>query len=246
MIKNATPSAEHDGGRGQAVIDNWLFRDRESVEKRFGMEMERVLELRKSKEGQRELLQKMHDADPSLNGDAKQVLETVNTNIEQLKKKESFLMKMVKMPVRAVQAVGRTIRKHPVLSGLGAIAILAALIYFFGPAATSLGEVASAASESFKNNVLGKIGVPTPGVGMGAAADLPVTGGLADGAAAAATIESPGMIAAENAGFIESARIPEQAVETIQTIADEILKNPNVQDINPTEQFFDMLDKAPK
>ena len=45
----------------------------------------RILELRKSKEGQRELIKKMKEADPSLNGNVTQVLDQVDTNIDQLK-----------------------------------------------------------------------------------------------------------------------------------------------------------------
>ncbi len=228
-----------------ATLDRWIFRDRETIEKRFGMELEKVLELYHSDSGRKELLLKMKQLDPSLNGNINQALDTVTDNMKELKTKESFLMSMVKLPVRTVKAVSNAVMKHPVLSAMGGLAIIAALIYFFGPAAIGTGEAAKAAAAAFKDTVLTKVAVPTPEMSMEAASNLPVTGGLADAAATTAA-ESAGSMAIESSQYIQAARIPEAAVDSIRSAAEAIANDPNIQSINPTEQFFKLLEKTPE
>jgi len=67
-----------------------------------------------------QLLQRMKDQSPELNGNVEKALEQVKLNNEQLVKKESFLKKVLKFPVR-----------HPyvTLSAVGAI------LYFTGAGA---------------------------------------------------------------------------------------------------------------
>jgi hypothetical protein len=227
-------------------LDSWIFRDRQAIEKRFGMEMEKVLELYNSDDGRKKLLLQMKQIDPSLNGNVDNALRTVSENMEELKKKESFLAKMLKLPVRTVKAVAKTVMKYPVLSALGVAAIIAALIYFFGPTAATVGSVASKAGAIFKDTVLTKIGVPTPSIGMEAAAELPVSGGLADPSIAATVAESAGEMAVQNAEFIQAGKIPEAAVKAIRSAAETIVNDPNVQNINPTKAFMELLEKTPK
>lgn len=187
-------------------LDHWIFRDRESVEQKFGMEMERILELYETDKGKKELLERMKKTDPSLNGNIHHAMEQVNANIEQLKKKESFLKKMLMLPVRGVEAVGRTMKKHPVLTTVAGIAALIALLYFTTPLATTAGEYGLTLIDSFKS-VLGKLGVPLPEVGVDAVAKVPVTGTvdpiLAEEAAEA--LHSPGMMGEMSGEFLEAA-----------------------------------------
>lgn len=240
MIKEA----QSKSGPILPTLDRWIFRDRESIEQRFGMELEKVLELYHSDSGKKQLLVKMKQLDPSLNGNINQALVTVSENMNQLKAKESFLMKMVKLPVRTVKAAANAVRKHPVLSAIGALAIIGVLIYFFGPAAVGTGEVAQRAVQAFKDTVLKKVAVSTPSMGVEAAANLPVTGGLAD--AAAASAESAGTLAGENGIFLQGARIPEAVVDSIRSAAEAVAKDPRIPSINPTEKFFEFLEKSPK
>ncbi|MSR68120.1 hypothetical protein EXS65_04865 [Candidatus Peribacteria bacterium] len=226
-------------------LDRWIFRDREAIEQRFGMELEKVLEMYHSDSGRKELLLKMKQIDPSLNGNINQALETVTDNMKELKTKESFLMKMVKLPIRTVKAVANAVMKHPVLSALGALAVIAALVYFFGPAAVGTGEVGTAAAGAFKDTVLGKVVVPTPGMGVGAAADLPVTGGLSD-VAAGGMAESAGSLAGESGRFIEGARISEAAVDSIRSAADAIAKDPKIRTVDPIGTFFELMENSSK
>lgn len=169
-IPEAIPPRQYEG------LDQWIFRDREGIEQRFGMELEKVLELYNSDMGRKQLLEQMQTADPSLNGNIHSAMELVDSNIEQLQKKESFLKKMVKLPVRAVQAVGRTMKKHPVLTAIGGTAALIALLYSIPMLAPGVGAYGTQLIDSFKT-VLGKVGVPIPEAAVDAIGAVPVTGG---------------------------------------------------------------------
>ncbi len=228
MIADTTSSGP-TGPREQQIVDRWLFRDRDSVEQRFGLEMDRILELRKSKEGQRELIQRMKKADPSLNGNVNDVLRQVDRNLDQLNKKESFLGKVVKLPLRAVQAVGRTIKKHPVLSAVAGIAAIIALLYFTPALAPTAGEYGKKLIDAFKS-VLGKLNVPTPETAVDAVAQVPVTGGsVSEAVAEAATEAANSPSAMESAGRLlkEAARESglEGAASQLSPAAEEALRS---------------------
>lgn len=165
------------------LIERWLFPDRESVEKQFGMELEKVKELNKTDQGKKQLLEHMKSADPSLNGNIGAALEQVNQNIAVLEKKESFLKKMIKLPVRAVEAVGRAIKKHPIVfSLLVAAGVAAGVGLYYGQLGNLLtqmipnyaAEAAEVASESA--GVSGDIGLEGAGtLSEGIVGPLPPT-----------------------------------------------------------------------
>lgn len=112
----------------------FIFRNRDEIRNRFGMELERVLELYQSTEGRRQLLATLLDASPQLrNADGDAALEQLRRNGDQLHKKETFLKKMLLLPVRTVAAVGRTIRRHPLLLATVGIAAVLMIIGQYMP-----------------------------------------------------------------------------------------------------------------
>jgi len=151
MREAASPKpAPRKGGR---ELENWIFRDRESIEKRFGMKMEKVLELYHTDEGKKTLLEHMRKADPALNGNVHKTLDLVNKNINQLQKKESFLKKTLMLPVRATVGTGKFMLKHPTLTLLAVLATYGLVAYKGLPA---LWEYFTAAQERHAGNTLGK------------------------------------------------------------------------------------------
>lgn len=229
----------------RASLDRWVAPNRESLKRRFdGMELERVKELLRSDEGKKQLLTLMKESDPSLTGDVDRVLSVVDRNVEQLEKKESFLTKVLMMPVHAAKAVGMTIIKHPVLSAIGAAGIVALLIYFFGPAAGTVGELGQRGVEFFGETVLSEVPVPTPGAGFGAAAEVPAIGGLAGPdamAGAAESLESAGNLAIDNLEAARAAQATDEAMRAISGAADNVLQSPMTPDMNPVEELFRQL-----
>lgn len=136
----------------------------------------RIEVMMQTDDGRKQLLQRLQEADPSLNGNVEAALEQVNLNREQLQKKESFLKKMLMLPVRGLQAVGRTVKKHPILSAAAGIAVLVAILYLIPMLAPGVGVFRDNLIEGGKE-ILRKIGVPLPEPGVDAIADVPVTGG---------------------------------------------------------------------
>lgn len=174
MMTERTAVAESSSdGQG---IDRWIFRDRESMEKRFGLEMERILELHKTNVGKQELLQKMKDADPTLNGNADKAMKQVRGNIEQLQKKESFFKRMLTLPPRAMQAVGTTMSKHKKLSAVAVVAAIIAIAYFTPALAPTAGQYGTKLIQALKTT-LTKVGIATPEAATDMIGSLPVTGG---------------------------------------------------------------------
>ena len=156
------------------LLNRFVFKDREELEQKFGMELERIIELYQSDKGRMELLEKMkeegvHDE----NVDA--ALQIVSQNAEQLQKKESFMKKMLMLPVRGFKAVGRTMRKHPVLTAVAGVAALIALLYFM-PAPPGVGALRDSMIEGGKK-ILEKIGVGLPEAATDAIGEIPVTSG---------------------------------------------------------------------
>lgn len=133
-------------------LDHWIFRDRESMEKRFGMEMERILELYNTDAGKKQLLERMKQADPALNGNVDRALDLVNKNADQLQKKESFFRRMLMLPVRTTTAVGKTMLRHPVLSALAVLATYGVLTWQL----PAIWEYFTAIEEGHAANTLGK------------------------------------------------------------------------------------------
>lgn len=217
MPKDVSRKAPEMRGGDGARLEDWLFKDRESLERRFGMEMERIAELYRTDSGKKQLLEAIRKQDPSLNGNVDAALTQVSSNIDQLKKKESFLTKMLKLPVRAVQAVGRTMKRHPFLTAAAGIAAILALLYFTGPLAQTAGQYGTTLVESFKG-VLSKIGLATPEVAVEATGAVPVTGeavGEEVARQAAEAFISPGTAAMQTAEAIEAAKSATGAVEAV-------------------------------
>jgi len=113
----------------QEILGEWVQHDRESIESLFGMKLERIVELARTDEGKQELLQRMKQIDPSLNGSADRAFATVKENAEQAKKKEGFFKKMLLLPVRSVVSVGKGIIRHPILSILIVLATYGLVVW---------------------------------------------------------------------------------------------------------------------
>ncbi len=228
-------------------VDRWVSSDREGLEQNFnGMALEKVKQLLQTDKGKKELLQMMKQADPSLGGDVDKLITLVDGNVEQLEKKESFLKKVAMMPVRTLKAVGRTIVDHPWLSAFGAVAIIALLIYFFGPAAGTVGALREKATELFGEYVLKKVPVPTPTAGFGAAAEVPVGSGLLGPDAierAAASAESAGTLMGQNLEAARSAGMSDQALKAISGAAEKAVQHPGLPGTNPLDLYFKNIAK---
>ncbi len=229
MVAERDSSAKTVSATDRA-LNGWLFRDRKELENRFGLQMERISELSKTDKGKQELLQRMKKADPSLNGDIDKALAQVDTNIRQLEKKESFLKKMLMMPVRAVKAVGRTMWRHKVLSAVAIIAGIIALLYFTPTLAPAAGEYGRRLIEAFKTQ-LAKLKMPTPQTAVESAGKSGITGGPVSPSvarAAAAAAESPGEMAAGTQTLLEAAKdssIAPTQLEKITKSAGEIFNS---------------------
>lgn len=111
------------------MLSEWVQRDRESIESLFGMKLEQIMQLARTDEGKQQLLERMKQIDPSLNGNADRALATVQENVEQAKKKESFFKKMLLLPGRAVLSVGKTIVRHPLLTILVILATYGLVVW---------------------------------------------------------------------------------------------------------------------
>jgi|GEM_PF-3161808 len=169
-------SAERVKSYDTKLLDAWVFRDRESLENRFGMEMDKILALYNSDTGRQKLLEHMRKIDPSLNGNADRAAGIVKKNMEQLEKKKGFFEKVMALPAKGVELVGKAgkvLWNHKILT-LIALAIaswqLPNLIRYFasiegaeaGNAMAKAGEYV----ESFLPFSAGKTGaVPDLGIG---------------------------------------------------------------------------------
>lgn len=110
-----------------------------------------------------------------VNANVHAALEQLSLNREQLQKKESFLKKMLMLPVRGVQALGRTMKKHKALTAVVGIAALIALLYFL-PMPPGVGRLRDSMIQAGKE-VLRKVGVSLPEPAVDAIANVPATGG---------------------------------------------------------------------
>src|SRR3989344_3911429 len=133
MVRATQPSPENTSpmtSRRMDIIP--VFRDREELQRYLGTqkELDEIGVMFRTQDGKKELLALLKKADPALNGNVEGALNQIDLNREQLEKKESFLKKMLKLPARALKALGRTMRKHPVLTALGGLAAVIALLYF--------------------------------------------------------------------------------------------------------------------
>lgn len=248
MIATGAETMVSPSGR---PVENWIFKDRESIEKRFGMEMEKILERQRTEEGKRELLERMKSVDPALNGNVEHALQHVNRNIEVLQKKEGFLTKMVKLPGRAVSAVGRGIKKHPILSASVGIAALLALLYFTGPLATTSGEYGQQLVDAFKKT-MGKLHVATPEVAVDQVAKVPVTGEVVGQEAAdlaTRAFQSPGEAIGQTYQAAEAVKAatgvePGAALPNLSQGAAEVMQSPEAAEAlkQATEKGVDVVD----
>src|SRR3989344_352459 len=178
MVRATQPSPENTSpmtSRRMDIIP--VFRDREELQRYLGTqkELDEIGVMYKSQDGKKELLALLKKADPALNGNVEGALNQIDLNREQLEKKEGFLKKMLALPGRALKSLGRTMKKHPVLTTLAGLAGLIALLYFTPALAPTTGEYWGQLVEAFKE-VLKKIGIATPAPGVDAVANLPVTG----------------------------------------------------------------------
>lgn len=220
MIKTASPTELTPGAPGN--VDKWIFRDRESLEDRFGLELERILELRKSKEGQRELLTRMKEADPTLNGEGEKVLKQVDRNVEQLKKKETFFESVAKFPQRTIKSALSAMYHHPFLTAAGGIAAILALLYFSPALATTGGQYGQKLIDAFRN-VMGKLKNPLPTVGTDAVGKVGVMSGGASEAAVEAVgnaYESPSILGDITQNLRNAAQSPAITPDQLQIMQD--------------------------
>lgn len=199
MVRVTDSAAENTQSAGSRQMDIVpVFRDQDELREYLGTnkELEEIGVMYKTQDGKQELLALLRKADPSLNGNVEGALEQIDLNREQLEKKESFLKKMLKLPGRALKALGRTMRKHPVLTAIAGLAGFIALLYFMPTIAPTAGDYGRKLIEAFKG-VLQKVGISTPAAGVDAIKDLPVTGApIAPGVVeeAAEILQSPGTI----------------------------------------------------
>jgi hypothetical protein len=107
MSADTTPNIVPVSPAEERMLTDWVFSDRESMEQRFGMEMSKIIALYNSDEGKKQLLEKMKQMDPQLNGDVSRAADLVQENIEQLEHKKSFLAKVMHLPIDAVQGIGK-------------------------------------------------------------------------------------------------------------------------------------------
>lgn len=113
------PSSERIRPHDARLLDQWVFRDRESLEQRFGMEMDKLFALYESDQGRQKLIQRMRELDPSLNGNADRAAEIVRQNMEQLEQKKGFLEQVMALPGKGLEVagkVGRTLWNHKILT----------------------------------------------------------------------------------------------------------------------------------
>lgn len=149
-----------------------VARTPEQLEERYGKSLEEMQATLASEEGREELMRMFQAEHPELNGKAKEILDYLSLNVEQLKKKETLMQKVLSLPKRAISAIWETIKKHPILS---AVAVLALLLYFL-PMPPGLGRFGDKFIEAVKG-LLAKSGISVPEVATDALADAPVTGG---------------------------------------------------------------------
>lgn len=100
-------------------------KEREVAEAKAGMTIEELRANADSIEGRKKLMKKLN-----LNGNADQVIEGLDLNMEQIQKKESFLKKMLKAPGRMTMATLNLMKKHPIASTLALLALTAGGIGF--------------------------------------------------------------------------------------------------------------------
>lgn len=175
------------GGDGASETDGMpIFKSPEAIQKYLGMEgdLEKIRVMSQTAEGKEELLKKIKEANPEINGEADKALEQIQLNAEQLEKKESFLRKMLKLPGKALSSIGNTIKKHPILSAAAAIAAIIALLYFMPTLAPGVGALKDKIITAGKA-VLQKIGIGSASVSTEAIASTGVTGTAVSDSAAA-------------------------------------------------------------
>ncbi len=136
-------------------------------------ELERVRALIQTRAGQSRLLQRVQSDHPGM--PQSEILRHIERNVEQLRKKESFLMKVLKMPVQGLKSIGSAIARRPVASALVAVAGLLALLYFL-PAPPGVGRLRDDMIEGTRR-ILTRVGVSLPQANTDAIAAVPVTGG---------------------------------------------------------------------
>jgi hypothetical protein len=127
MTRDIAPDAPQVSAAEQRMLTDWVFRDRESMEQRFGMEMSKIIALYNSDEGKKQLLEQMKLMDPSLNGDVDHAADLVQENIEQLEHKKSFFEKVMHLPIDAAHGIGKAgefVWNHKLLA-LAAIGVAA-------------------------------------------------------------------------------------------------------------------------
>lgn len=154
-----------------------VFHDEREVQEYLGTKkrLDELAVMSSTKEGEKEFLSMLKTANPSLNGNIDAARKQADLNIEQLEKKKNFLEKVLSVPGRALKSLGRTMKKHPVLTTIAGLAGLIALLYFTPALAPTTGEYWGQLVEAFKE-VLKKIGIATPAPGVDSIAKLPVTG----------------------------------------------------------------------
>ncbi len=187
-MPNTSQSTERMiGGDGASETDGMpIFKSPEAIQKYLGMEgdLEKIRVMSQTAEGKEELLKKIKEANPEINGEADKALEQIQLNAEQLEKKESFLRKMLKLPGKALSSIGNTIKKHPILSAAAAIAAIIALLYFMPTLAPGVGALKDKIITAGKA-VLQKIGIGSASVSTEAIASTGVTGTAVSDSAAA-------------------------------------------------------------
>lgn len=236
----------------RSTTDAVVAPDKETFERRFGMTLDEVRVLLQTKDGERQLLKRIQDAlattpnAAAAQAEVDKILPLVGRNVEQLRKKESFLSKVVSMPLRAIKAVGKTIVKHPILSAIGVAGVIALLIYLFGPAAGTVGMFGHQVTKAFEENVLRKVPVPTPEAGFSAVADVPAASGLAGPEAfraAAESVQSPAATMYMNMDAAKAAGLSDQALKAISDTSRSILANPTL--ATPEAQMKALFDTIP-
>src|SRR3989344_142019 len=179
MVRATQPSPENAPSMMNPRMDVIpVFHDEREVQEYLGTKkrLEELAVMSGTKEGEKEFLTLLKRANPSLNGNIDAAHEQADLNIEQLEKKKNFLQKMLSVPGRALKSLGRTMKKHTILTALGGLAAVIALLYFMPALAPTTGKYGRQLIEAFKE-VLKKVGLPTPTAGVDAIAELPVTGG---------------------------------------------------------------------
>jgi len=129
-----------------------------------------------SEEEELELLDRMREKHPELNGKLEEARDYISNLYRQhLVRNEVQASVAEEVSEPQMEKQKSFFRRHPFLTTAAGIAALLALLYFTGPAATTAGDFGAGLIESFKG-VLGKIGVGIPEVAVESTAAVAVTG----------------------------------------------------------------------